>query len=350
MSRPFRIWFNRGFSLAPIAGLMRAADPELEVYISVAANAARYPGPTATWTDGGDNSATQEDADAYVAWVQDTIVRENIDVFIPTRRRAALAAASLSCATHWPADLATLTLLEDKFAFAEAIAGEAYHLPTHLVTHSDELAALLADWPADAPPPCVKPQNGVNGLGFWLLKDVSPTYHLKNPDARHIHPAQYLHAMRAREVERDIAPIVVMPFLPGPEVSFDILAHHGELLKYAARTKLANGHQVITTAHPLEAEARALVARFALHGVVNAQFRLDSDGGWRLLEINARPAGGSVYADQVGCNLIADWAGLLTGRLTPDTISRPYVDCEVAFTTLVQPVLKPANAPLEHAI
>ena len=57
-----------------------------------------------------------------------------------------------------------------------------------------------------------------------------------------------------------------------------------------------------------------------------------------LLEINARPAGGVVYADQVGCSLIADWAGLLTGRLTPDTIDRSEVDTEVAFSTVVRPV------------
>src|SRR3546814_19415049 len=72
--------------------------------------------------------------------------------------------------------------------------------------------------------------------------------------------------------------------------------------------------------------------------VVNAQFRRAEDGRWLLLEINARPAGGVVYADQVGCSLIADWAGLLTGRSTPDTIDRSEVDTEVAFSTVVRPV------------
>src|SRR3546814_1623550 len=82
---------------------------------------------------------------------------------------------------------------------------------------------------------------------------------------------------------------------------------------------------------PLEDLVASIVAKFSLHGVVNAQFRRAEDGRWLLLEINARPAGGVVYADQVGCSLIADWAGLLTGRLTPDTIDRSEVDTEVAF-------------------
>ncbi len=334
MTRPYRIWFNRGFSLAPIAGLMRDADPTLEVYISIAPNGARYSGPTQTWTDGGDDPATQSDPIAYLAWVRDTIIDNKIDLFIPTRRRALISAASLPCRVHWPASTQTLALLEDKFAFAEALRGEEFCLPTQLVSSSDDLAKILAEWPADGTTPCVKPQNGVNGLGFWMLSPVSQSYHLQNPDRRQIHPDQYLHALRAREVTRPIAPIVVMPFLPGPEVSFDILAEHGCVLKYIARTKLDNGHQIISSSHILAQQVASLVQRFALHGLVNAQFRLDADNHWRLLEINARPAGGVIYADHVGANMVSDWAGLFTGRLTAETISRPNIDREVAFATV----------------
>src|SRR3546814_4520644 len=41
-----RIWFNRGFSLAPIAGLMRAADPTLDVIVSVSQPSVHYTCPT----------------------------------------------------------------------------------------------------------------------------------------------------------------------------------------------------------------------------------------------------------------------------------------------------------------
>ena len=81
-----------------------------------------------------------------------------------------------------------------------------------------------------------------------------------------------------------------------------------------------------------------IAQRFGLHGLVNAQFRRANDDSWKLLEINARPAGGVVYADQVGCRLVADWAGLLSGRLTPETIDRSAIDSEVSFTTVVQAV------------
>ena len=331
-----RIWFNRGFSLAPIAALMRAADPALDVCISIGEFGPRHAGPSATWLDGGDSDP--EDVAAYLDWVRAMIAEQRIDLLIPTRRRKAIAGADMPCAVHLPATLPVLDLLDDKFAFAEAMAGEAWHLPTRVVSNSDELAAVLADWPADSAAPCVKPRRGVNGLGFWRLTDTKPLAHLNDPDRRKIRPDQYLAALRDQERIGAIDDIVVMPYLPGPEISFDMLCHRGALLKYAARTKLANGHQQIATRHRLEPAVAALVERFGLHGLVNCQFRRADDDSWKLLEINARPAGGVVYADQVGCHLVSDWGGLLTGRLTPEQIDRSIIDTEVSFATVARPL------------
>lgn len=331
-----RIWFNRGFSLAPIAALMRAADPALEVFVSVGAHAAQHAGPTATWIDGGADDATS--IDDYIDWVRAMIAAHRIDLFIPTRHRPAIARTDLPCAVHLPATLPVLDLLDDKFAFAEAMIGEPWHLPTWLATDADTLATILADWPSDGPAACVKPRRGVNGLGFWQLSDVSPLAHLNDPDRRRMRADQYLAALRAQEQDGPIPALVVMPYLPGPEISFDILADRGALLKYAARTKLPNNHQQIVTLHELEPAVAALVARFGLHGLVNCQFRRAADGSWKLLEINARPAGGVVYADQVGCHLVSDWSGLLTGRLTPASIDRRTINTEVAFASIARAV------------
>lgn len=329
-----RIWFNRGFSLAPIATLMRAADPALDVFISIGTHGPRHAGPTATWIDGGNTDPADETA--YLDWVRTTILSQRIDLLIPTRRRKAIAAARLPCAVHLPAAPEILDLLDDKFAFAESMAADSWHLPTMLATSTDELAALLGDWPPDEAVPCVKPRRGVNGLGFWRLDATKANTHLTDPDRRVIRADQYLAAMREQERSGSIGEIVVMPYLPGPEISFDILANHGVLLKYAARTKLSNGHQRIETRHPLESSVRVLVQRFALDGLVNCQFRRAGNGEWKLLEFNARPAGGVVYADQLGCNLVGDWAGLLTGRLTPDDIDRSIIDVEVSFSTIAR--------------
>ncbi len=334
-----RIWFNRGFSLAPIAALMRVADPSLDVFISVSPHSALHPGPTATWIDGGSADAPADDLDGYLGWVRSTIADNAIDLFIPTRHRSAIAAAGLPCRVHLPSSVPTLALLDDKFAFAQAMVGQNYHLPTSLISTSDDLAAVLACWPDDGTAVCVKPRHGVNGLGFWQLADVAPTAHLQDPDRRRIQPDQYLAALRDQERRGPINDLVVMPYLPGPEISFDVLADHGQLLKYAARTKLANGCQHIVSQHPLEPSVATIVARFGLHGLVNAQFRRAVDDSWKLLEINSRPAGGVVYAEQVGCRLVADWAGLLTGRLSAASVDRSVVDTQVSFATTVQRVV-----------
>src|SRR3546814_16195423 len=61
----------RGFSLAPIAGLMRAADPSLDVFVSVSHQSAHYNGPTDTWVDGA--GLEPDDKDGYLQWVREMI-------------------------------------------------------------------------------------------------------------------------------------------------------------------------------------------------------------------------------------------------------------------------------------
>src|SRR3546814_5041821 len=102
--------------------------------------------------------------------------------FFSSRRRhtrCALVTGVQTCALpifHLPASIPTLEVLDDKYLFAAEFAGEEHHLPTHLTQGSQDLERLLDGWPTSEgePGPCVKPRNGVNGLGFWRLMDVSP--------------------------------------------------------------------------------------------------------------------------------------------------------------------------------
>ncbi|MBT0671477.1 ATP-grasp domain-containing protein [Novosphingobium profundi] len=325
-----RIWFNRGFSLAPIAKAMMAADPTLEVFVSTGAGLPIYEGPTQTWVE------PKLDDQAYLDWVCSQITEHAIDVFVPTARRHLFASADMPCKVHLPADIPTLDLLEDKFLFAKELEADEIHLPTICAQTKGELVEILAEFRAAYPDidPCVKPRLGVNGHGFWTLsKTVSPLAHLMNPDARRIREDLFIAALAAEEEEeRVIRPLVLMPFLPGPEVSFDVLAHRGAILKYVARTKEGT-RQRLQTSHPLEAAAKALVDRFSLHGIVNVQFRRAEDASWKALEINSRPAGGSVYGEPFGTQLIGDWGGLLSGRLAPEQVSKPTLDLNLEMAT-----------------
>lgn len=330
-----RIWFNRGFSLAPISAAIMAADLTLEVFVSVGEGLPIYEGPTQTWIEPNLPAAD------YVEWVRAQIIAHQIDIFIPTRFRKAIANADLPCRVELPGTIETLALLDDKYDFAQAIENEPFYLRTTPAATSDRLVNAIVTFPqlyGEDAEPCVKPRKGVNGHGFWQLTKDNPTSHLINPDSRKIRSDLYIDAIREQEKQGAIDELVIMEFLPGPEISFDILAHHGQLLKAAARTKMDNGNQRIQSEHPLKSSAARLISLFNLHGVINVQFRKAKDGSWKALEINARPAGGVVYGETVGTRMLADWAGLLTGRLTPGSVDQTPIDTEIAFSSSILPV------------
>lgn len=323
-----RLWFNRGYSLAAIARAMRAADDELEVLVSTGFGKPVYAGPNQTFAE--PDLAPEE----YVEWVRAQIIEREIDIFVPTARREHFYNADLPCAVHFPCSEAVLAILENKHAFAQATEGLECHLPTLQAETADELEQQVAAFEEIYPglQPCVKPRNGVNGHGFWKLIDHSPAAHLLHPEYRNMRKDVFVHALRAQEAEHPISPLVIMGYLPGPEVSFDVLAHDGKILKSIARTKF-DRMQLIQSAHPLYEAAEQLVEKFDLHGVVNLQFRKAADESWKILEINARPAGGSTFAEEFGAGLLADWGGLLTGRLTPSDIEQPFLDIELERVT-----------------
>ena len=117
-----------------------------------------------------------------------------------------------------------------------------------------------------------------------------------------------------------------MPYLPGPEVTFDILAHQGEMLAWCSRTKNnKNENQIISSSHDLKNHVKSLISKFQLNGIVGIQYRQDENGEWKILEINDRPCGGVVKSEAAGARLIEQWAGLMSGRLKPDQVIHHYV-------------------------
>lgn len=327
-----RIWFNQGFSLAAIARAMMAADPALEVCVSVGVGKPVHDGPTQTFIE-PDSTGPAGSGEGYLDWVRQMVRDNGVDVLVPTRHRQLLASADVGCRVECAGSADVLALLDDKCAFAQALAGEPWHLPTQSADSVADLRTLVAGFRAAQPDgaPCVKPQVGVNGHGFWRLTRGGPLTHLMNPDARFIQEDLYFAALERAEAEGPIAPLVLMDFLPGPEVSIDVLAHRGAALHALARTKHA-ASQRVQSAHPLVPLAGDLVERFGLHGLVNIQFRRARDDSWKVLEINPRAAGGAVYADPFGGRLVADWGGLISGRLTPEAVDRSPLDITLAFT------------------
>ena len=139
-------------------------------------------------------------------------------------------------AAHVAGSFDTLTLLEDKAAFAQDIAGDAHLARTIAVTSVAQFEDAVGSIEAGGAISCVKPAQGIYGAGYWTLTGDAPFAHLADPDARLITPAMYAIGLRAREELGEPFALVVMEHLPGLEASIDVVAQHGELLLAAART------------------------------------------------------------------------------------------------------------------
>jgi predicted ATP-grasp superfamily ATP-dependent carboligase len=115
-----------------------------------------------------------------------------------------------------------------------------------------------------------------------------------------------------------------MEWLPGPEVSIDILCWNGEPLIHAARVKASDNVQVIKSEHPMVEHARMLARKHKFHGIISVQYRLDANGDWKALEINGRPAGGCIHSEDAGFKIITMWTWLVLEVIRPEDVPQHH--------------------------
>ena len=232
--------------------------------------------------------------------------------------RAAIEATGVSLTTgatsaNW------LALAEDKVAFAGLMQQHALPVvPSWRVNSVNELQSYLASPPFSDSPVCVKPVTGIYGMGFWRFDDTASAMDLFNhPENRLVNPQQYLAALATAE---SFKPLVLMPYLPGPEYSVDILADNGEVLAAVGRRKEGAIQYLVNEGAAFELACNCARAMNA-DGLVNVQTRNNHQGTPLLLEINMRPSGGIGYTQHSGVNLPGLFAAYKLGLLTKDEIT-----------------------------
>lgn len=323
-----RIWLEKGFSRRHIAERMMRAVPELEVVMH----------PTQT-CPGAEPLAVPSKSNGQWGAEMARLVREHrIDAFVP-QNSAAQEIADIGCPVHAPATPEVLAMLNDKSAFTEWLAGDIHRAVTIRADGVDEVRTALRRMRSIGLEPCIKPVEGVNGDGYWRLTDHGDASFIDDPEPREIDQTLYLGALAMRAAQSGRSPsMLVMEWLPGPEVSIDVLCWRGVPLMHAARIKEDPEHQRITTRHALIPHTCHLVRRLQLHGIVSIQYRLDRMGRWRILEINPRPAGGSIFSEDAGIGIISNWTRILCGLQEPVPIVQSHVDVLMRRTTRMTPV------------
>ncbi|WP_315710692.1 ATP-grasp domain-containing protein [Brenneria uluponensis] len=207
-----------------------------------------------------------------------------------------------------------------------------YHIETN--RHSPSGKKLL----------CVKPVTGIYGMGFWHFDDnASAMAAFTHPDSREVHPEIYLHALEQQDA---LEPLVLMPYLPGPEYSVDMLVERGKVIAAVARRK-EGALQYLEQSGPAYELGKSCAELMQADGLVNVQTRDNDNGAPVLLEINLRPSGGIGYTRHSGVNLSGLFAmrqlGFIeeseaviaetTGNFTPAVV-RSFIDVGVYNPTL----------------
>lgn len=332
------IWFLQGQSSQRdiILGAREALPPSVRVYAS---HQSDRPEITALA-----HQSFQEPADRNerIDWVISTAREHAIKVVLAGRtgrdyeaRRADFDSAGISLVTGGMS-LRTFDLVDDKANFtAEAERAGLAYIPAITVKTPDELLAAYETLNSSAEV-CIKPVVGIYGQGFWRFRQGVDAFRcFANPDAREVDFETY-HRIYSAGPARE--PMLVMPYLPGPECSVDMVCESGKVVAYVGRRKTGS-HQTFERNTASTDLAIRAAEHFGCDGVVNVQTRDNADGQPLLLEINPRYSGGVGYTRVAGVNL----AGIFAAR----RLGYPEPEASWVEDVRIRPITVPVTVPAE---
>jgi biotin carboxylase len=315
-----RIFFNRTYATnAHVISMLRDNpdgrqvqvigshfDPHSPV-LAACDEAYPEPGPDCTGLD-------------YVEWALAFTAEHGIDVFVPRLGLADLAAArarfTRAGVVLMAPPKAAIDLLGDKAAsYVDAAARGLRVPPYRVVTDAEQLAAAFTEIAAVSERICLKPVTGTGGDGYRILTTSGLSLAaLLGPVTEHETLERACAALdRAAAAGEPIPPLLVMPFLPGPEVSVDVLADHdGQVLAAIGRSKAKRLRMIVDDPGARHA-AETLVNAHNVSFLSNTQVRYwqgptDSAPQPYLLELNTRMSGGLFQTTLAGVNLA--WAAV----------------------------------------
>lgn len=268
----------------------------------------------------------------------------DIDVVVPARNiglvartASRLAAAGVTVALP-TADLGTLESMLDKQRTYQMCEDHQLALTPRwrVASGARELLDVVGEWTARNEACCIKPTIGEGAAGFRVVDPGwNPSDALLEWPSVVVSPAELERLVAG--LGRDLPPMLVSDFLPGDETSVDVASHDGEVIACVTRRKLSASTQVIERDPETEAVVNSISKHWALHGCWNAQFRDDTAGQPRLLELNPRPAAGSLYTAPLGVNFPALAVLLASGAdITPVRQPDSYLICRRQVADLVR--------------
>jgi hypothetical protein len=312
------IYFNRTYATnAQIIGMLRANPDGRE--LRVVGTHADPDSPVLASCDLAllEPELTGED---YVDWALEFTASHDIDVFVPRLELAAIAGQRHRFQAQGVALLAApaaaVRLFADKAATYADAAGLGLAVPPYrVVSEGTELLAAYAEIRELTGSACLKPVTGVGADGFRILTDQPLTLDdVLGPLPPTVHVRAVAEAIdAARTAGTRVPPLLVLPFLTGPEISVDVLGGiDGSTLAAIGRAKYGR-RRVIVDDPGARAVAETLTAEHRLAYLSNIQVRYwqgpaDDRPLPYLLEVNTRISGGLFQTSLAGVNL--PWAAV----------------------------------------
>lgn len=226
-----------------------------------------------------------------------SIVTRELELFSKAKERFAEVGTLVSTMDYGP-----LHIANNKGLLLTAMKAAGLPVPAFQVVHTPEAleeAVHALGYPEE--PVVVKPTFGNGSRGTRILDARKSRYNqffMEKPNS------QYMRLEELMEIvaEKNMIPeMMVMEFLPGSEVSVDILADHGKVLYSSAREGRVVSSIMVSSEVKLDAEAmdiaRKTVELLKLDGNIDFDMRRGADGFPYVMEINPRlPAGVAVQA------------------------------------------------------
>lgn len=312
------IWFNHWFSTAVhLIRLIRAAGGDLRFLGTSTNPRALYREAVDVWEDEPEFAAD----DDYVQWALTFCRTHDVDVFVPRRRLAAIveareAFAALGVRLFAPDDGALVHALDDKGATYKLLQswGLDALVPPYRMVHSlDAFRAAVDELQRTGARVCYKLAVDEGATTFRVIDDTlaaaGALYRMPGAKATRAAAEAILGAY-------DFAvPVLVMPYLEGPEISVDaLMTERGDIL--LPRYK-GGRYSTLHWDAEVVALSKELLHHLAMRVPANLQFRMHK-GKPYLLEINPRMAGGlQLSCAASGVNVPAVALAQLLGRGLP---------------------------------
>lgn len=285
-----RIWLNHWFSTAyNIIGLIRQGETEFQI---IGSNA--HPeSPIKTVCDEWYQEPVLQ-GEAYVDFCVEFCSKHHIDVFMPRREMVAVSKYkdrfSAIGVKVMADDYKYVSPLSHKDrAYELFCANEIGNIPDfYIVRTVQQFETAYNSLREKYRQVCFKFAKDEGGKSYRLIDNGQKGYaSLFKKQTTRISLADAMNALSDKE---NFAPIMVMPYLPGDEISVDCLATAGGLIA-VPRVKNASRVEMVRYDDEILDTCRILFEKIPLEQPCNIQFKY-LNGVPYLLEVNTRMSGG----------------------------------------------------------